>query len=137
MMRIGDLAATTGVSTKTLRFYERERLLPRPDRLPNDYRDYDDTAIGRVGFIRHAQSAGFTLAQIREILDVRDRGEVPCAHVEALIHERLEQIEQRITELNATRQVLRQLARRSGQLDPSDCDGYCHIIQGPPHSNET
>lgn len=62
------------MSTKTLRYYERERLLPQPDRLPNDYRDYDDTAIGRVDFIRQAQAAGFTLAQIR---DVRDRGEVP------------------------------------------------------------
>lgn len=130
-MRIGDLAASTGVSTKTLRFYERERLLPQPHRLPNDYRDYDDTAIGRVNFIRQAQAAGFTFAQIREILDIRDRGEVPCVDVDALIDDRLAQIEQRITELNATREVLRQLAHRSGQLDPSDCHGYCQIIQGP------
>lgn len=134
-MRIGDLAASTGVSTKTLRYYERERLLPQPDRLPNDYRDYDDTAIGRVDFIKQSQAAGFTLAQIREILDVRDRGEVPCVHVDALIDDRLAQIEQRIAELNATRKILRQLADRSGQLDPSDCNGYCHIIQGPPHAN--
>lgn len=136
-MRIGDLAASTGVSTKTLRFYERQRLLPQPARLPNRYRDYDDTAVGRVDFIRQAQAAGFTLAQIREVLDVRDRGEVPCVHVDALIHERLAQIEQRITELNAARDVLRQLAHRSGQLDASDCDGYCQIIQGQPHAHGT
>lgn len=133
-MRIGDLAASTGVSTKTLRYYEQQRLLPQPDRLPNDYRDYDDTAIGRVDFIRQAQAAGFTLAQIREILDIGDRGEAPCAHVDALIRNRLGQIEQRITELIATRKVLRQLARRSEQLDASDCGGYCHIIEGP-HPN--
>lgn len=136
-MRIGDLAASTGVSTKTLRFYERQRLLPQPDRLPNGYRDYDHTAVGRVDFIRQAQTAGFTLAQIRDLLDVRDRGEVPCTHVEALIHDRLEQIEQRITELHATRAVLRQLAHRSDQLDPSDCDGYCQIIQGPAPTGST
>lgn len=61
----------------------------------------------------------------------------PCAHVDALIHDRLGQIEQRITKLNATREVLRQLAHRSAKLDASDCDGYCQIIQGPPHANGT
>lgn len=128
-MLIGEVAAATGVSTKTLRFYERRDLLPTPSRLPNGYRNYDRTAIARVAFVRQAQHAGFTLAQIREILAIRDGGHPPCVHVDALIHQRLEQTEQRIAELHATRATLQQLAQRSHQLDPSDCDGYCHIIQ--------
>ncbi|MBW3605983.1 MAG: heavy metal-responsive transcriptional regulator [Actinobacteria bacterium] len=129
-MLIGQLAAATNVSTKALRFYERQGLLPAPDRLPNGYRDYHPTAIARVEFIKQAQGAGFTLAQIHGILAIRDSGQAPCAHVDALIRDRLEHIAQRMAELTATRDALRHLARRSGRLDPSDCDGYCHIIEG-------
>jgi len=128
-MLIGEVAAATGVSTKTLRFHERRGLLPTPSRLSNGYRDYDRTAVARVAFVRPAQHAGFTLAQIREILAIRDGGQAPCVHVDALIHQRLEQTERRIAELHATRATLQQLAQRSDQLDASDCDGYCHIIQ--------
>ncbi len=70
-MLIGELA-TTGVSTKTLRCCEADGLLPEPERTPAGYRDYADTSIDRVGFIRQAQAAGLTFAQIREILTIRD-----------------------------------------------------------------
>ena len=73
-MLIGEVAAATGVSTETVRFYERRDLLPTPSRLPNGYRDHDGTAVARVAFISQAQHAGFTLAQIREILAIRDAG---------------------------------------------------------------
>lgn len=130
-MLIGEVAAATGVSTKTLRFYERRGLLPAPDRLPNGYRDYGSGAVARVSFVRQAQHAGLTLAQIREILAIRDCGKAPCVHVDALIHERLDEVERRIAELLATRATLRQLAHRSQQVAPSSHDGYCDIIQAP------
>lgn len=129
-MLIGELAAETGVPTKTLRFYEGEGLLHEPDRLPNGYRDYGRAAIDRVTFIKQAQSAGLTLAQIGEILAIRDRGETPCAHVSDVIDQRLHEVDQRIGELRATRDTLAGLAERSGLLDPDDCDGFCHIIEG-------
>jgi DNA-binding transcriptional MerR regulator len=76
-MLIGELATATGVSTKTLRFYEADGLLFEPDRTSAGYRDCADTAIDRVVFIRQAQAAGLTLAQIRQILTIRDGGQPP------------------------------------------------------------
>lgn len=128
-MLIGELADQTGVPARTLRFYEGEGLLHEPERLANGYRDYGQLAPGRVRFIRQAQSAGLTLAQIREILAIHDRGQAPCTHVADLIDHRLREVDRRIAELRATRETLRGLADRSERLDPDDCDGFCHIIE--------
>ncbi|SKL51275.1 transcriptional regulator [Mycobacteroides abscessus subsp. bolletii] len=67
-MQISELARRTDVPVKTLRFYETEGLLPAPTRRGNGYRDYSPEFEGRLRFIRQAQTAGLTLAQIREIL---------------------------------------------------------------------
>jgi hypothetical protein len=84
-MRIGDVAAASGLTTKTIRFYEQAGLLPRPPRTAGSYRDYPEQTIKRLAFIRDAQSAGLTLAEIRSVLALRDAGASPCAHVTALI----------------------------------------------------
>jgi DNA-binding transcriptional MerR regulator len=120
-MRIGEVASTTGVTTKTLRFYEAEGLLHGPERTASGYRDYPPEAVDRVAFIRHAQAAGLTLRQIREILAVRDDGQAPCRHVADLVDRRLAEVEQRLRELRATRTQLRQLAQRLEALGPADC----------------
>jgi hypothetical protein len=85
--------------------------------------------VERVGFIRSAQQAGLTLRQIGEILDIRDGGRPPCEHVGILIDQRLAEVEQRIAELEQTRDRLRELARRTGDVDPAECSGYCDIIR--------
>ena len=131
-MLIGELARRTRTTAKTLRFYEDEGLLPEPDRRNSGYRDYPAGAVDRVAFIRDAQKAGFTLRQIGQILDIRDGGEPPCEHVGQLIDQRLDEVERRMAELRQTRAHLQQLARRTRELDPVDCGGYCHIIQGLP-----
>lgn len=77
-MRIGQLADAAGVSAKTVRYYESEGLLHEPDRTPSGYRDYDADTVDRLAFIRHAQAAGLTLRQIREILEVRDGAHAPA-----------------------------------------------------------
>ncbi len=120
-MRIGELASATGVTAKTLRFYEAEGLLHAPERTPGGYRDYPPGAVDRVAFIRHAQAAGLTLRQIREILLVRDGGHAPCGHVADLVGHRLDEVEQRLRELHATRTQLRLLKQRLDDLDPADC----------------
>lgn len=127
-MKIGELADRTSAPTKTIRFWESEGLLPEPDRTESGYRDYDDTAIDRIGFIRQSQTAGLTLAQIRTILDVADDGSPPCEHVAAAVAERLGEIDARIRELREMRRHLRTLAERADQQDPADCEGYCSII---------
>ncbi|AYY13736.1 heavy metal-responsive transcriptional regulator [Actinobacteria bacterium YIM 96077] len=128
-MLIGEIAQRTGTTTKTLRFYEDAKLLPAPQRTPAGYRDYSPDVVDRIAFIHDAQKAGFTLRQVGQILDIRDGGESPCVHVGHLVHQRLEEVEQRITELEHTRDRLAALARRTRELDPADCGGYCTIIE--------
>ncbi|MGQ0618266.1 MAG: heavy metal-responsive transcriptional regulator [Acidimicrobiia bacterium] len=129
-MRIGEIAESAGVPTKTIRYWESEGLLAAPDRTPSGYRDYNADVIDRLEFIRHAQAGGLTLSQIREVLSIGDSGEPPCEHVRDLVHERLADIEDRIAELTRTRRHLRALARRAAAQDPADCTGYCTIITG-------
>jgi len=133
-MLIGHLAAATGVTTKTLRFYEDEALLAAPARTPAGYRDYPDEAIDRVRFIRHAQAAGLTLDHIGQVLTIRDGGEPPCDHVARLVDQRLADVERRLAELEHTRTELHALKLRLDDLDPADCDdtGICVAIPTPP-----
>lgn len=136
MVLIGALARSAGTTAKTLRFYEDEGLLPEPDRTPSGYRDYPPDALDRVVFIRDAQTAGLTLRQIGQVLDIRDGGQPPCEHVGQVIDHRLNEVEKRIAELEQTRTHLRELARRTSELDPADCGGYCHIIQAPMNQSD-
>ncbi len=128
-MFIGELAAQSGVTAKTIRFWEAEGLLADPARTPSGYRDYDPGALDRLSFIRHAQTAGLTLAEIRQILAISDTGEPPCGHVADLIHQHLTDVEERIRELKDTRSLLDRLAKRAVDQNPTDCDGYCAILQ--------
>ncbi|WP_129664198.1 heavy metal-responsive transcriptional regulator [Phytoactinopolyspora endophytica] len=128
---IGELARRAGTTAKTLRFYEDEGLIPEPGRTPSGYRDYSPEAVSRVSFIHDAQTAGLALRQIRQILEIRDGGRPPCEHVGELIEQRLAEVAHRIVELEQTRARLQELAQRTRQLDPSECDGYCDILQPP------
>jgi DNA-binding transcriptional MerR regulator len=129
-MRIGEIAAQAGMSAKTIRFWEDQRLLPPPGRTAADYRDYDPAVLDRLAFIRHAQAAGLTLAAIRQVLEIRDGGQPPCVHVTDLIARRLAEVEARLADLTRTRDQLVVLAARAAAQDPADCRGYCSIIPG-------
>jgi DNA-binding transcriptional MerR regulator len=132
VMRIGEMAARAGVPPKTIRFWEDQRLLSAPARTPAGYRLYDMSTVERLAFIRHAQAAGLTLDQIRQVLDIGDSGNAPCQHVGELIDGRLAAVDARIAELEATRSHLRFLARRAAQQDPAECHGYCAILHPAP-----
>ncbi len=129
-MLIGEVATITGVDSQTIRFYERQGLLPAPARASNGYRTYDDAVVSRLKFVRAAQSAGLTLADIAEILGLRDAGEAPCAHVSVLLEEKLAEVLARQRELAALAAELGQLIEASRDLDPADCSeaAICHII---------
>ncbi|MFE0130954.1 heavy metal-responsive transcriptional regulator [Streptomyces sp. NPDC059037] len=132
-MRIGELATASGVTTKTIRFYEQAGLVPEPPRTSGGYRDYPGESLTRLAFIRDAQHAGLTLAEIRGILALRDSGRAPCDHVSDLIGEHLEEIDRRISELRKTRTALRGLAQRAADTDPASCTDtdICRIISRP------
>jgi DNA-binding transcriptional MerR regulator len=129
-MRIGELATKTGVTAKTIRFWESTGLLADPTRTPSGYRDYEPEVVDRLEFIRHAQAGGLTLAQIREILEISDSGDAPCEHVGQVVADRLTEVETRIAELTDTRRHLQTLAHRAAVQDPTDCRGYCTIVTG-------
>lgn len=133
-MRIGVLAAQSGVSTKALRFYETAGLLPAPPRSPSGYRDYPPEATARLAFIRDAQAAGLTLAEIRAVLAIRDSGAPPCRHVTDLIDQHLDQVEQRLADLTKARAVLHGLRDRAAATDPQTCaaDRVCSILTPEP-----
>ena len=129
-MLIGDLATRAGLSAKAIRFYEQAGLLPQPPRTSGGYRDYPLGAVDRLAFIRHAQAAGFTLADIRGVLAIRDSGQAPCQHVSVLIDEHLARVERRIAELTRARDALKDLQRRAAATDPADCaeSEVCSIL---------
>lgn len=129
-MRIGQLADRAGMTTKTLRFYEQAGLLPAPHRTPSGYRDYGEAALDRLQFIRAAQAAGLTLAEVTDVIAVRDRTGPPCEHVAALLDEHAANLDRRIAELTALRDDVQRLRHRARTLDPAAChdDKICHVI---------
>ena len=129
-MRIGELAAQAGISTKTIRYYEQIGVLAAPDRTPAGYRDYDPATLGRLEFIHAAQAVGLHLGEIRQIIAFWDRGQAPCEHVAALLQRRTREISARIAELQTLQGQLEQLSDRARTLDPRYCDPQrvCHLI---------
>lgn len=120
-MRIGEVAEATGTTTKTLRFYEDQGLLPAADRTTSGYRDYATDVVPRLDFIRRGQAAGLTLAQIRQILDIRDGGEPPCRHVTDLLTERLDALDRQIADLQSLRTTVASLRDHASTADPASC----------------
>lgn len=120
----------SGVAPTALRYYEQRGLLPAPERTASGYRAYGDAAVDRLSFIRSAQAVGLTLAEVRDVLSVRDAGEAPCRVVTGLIERRHAEVRSRIAELRALERELSRLRQRAAQLKPRDCapSGVCHVI---------
>ena len=127
---IGTLAERTGVPADTIRYWEKEGVLPRPERSEAGYRLYGEAAGERVRFIRQAQALGLRLDEIAEVLAlVEERGIEPCAHVEAQLRERLSEVRGRIRGLEELRQRLyAALERAEAAGENEDC--RCRIIEG-------
>lgn len=120
-MKIGQLADQTGISTKTIRYYEELGVLPQPDRAPNGYRRYTPAVAERIAFIQDAQSAGLSLLEIQMILELRDSGESTCGHVIDSLESRLTEVDRQMEELQRTRSRLTEIIGRATSLDPKDC----------------
>ena len=103
----GELARLAGVSTDTLRHYERKGVLPAPSRSNNNYRRYPPESLERVRLVRRALAVGFTLDELASILAARDHGGTPCLQVRMLAAEKLSQVETRLVELRQLRKELR------------------------------
>ncbi|AGI25550.1 Cd(II)/Pb(II)-responsive transcriptional regulator [Pseudomonas sp. MT3] len=130
-MKIGELAKLTGCPVETIRYYEREGLLPEPSRSEGNYRQYDAVHVERLSFIRHCRSLDMTQEEIRILLGLRDRPESDCGTANRLIDEHLHHVEVRIAELQSLSQQLRDLrARCRGEGNSEDC-GILRELEQP------
>ena len=93
-MQIGELARRSSVTVQTVRFYERLKLLPEPQRKDSGYRVYSETDLKRLRFVRQGKSLGFSLDEIRDILRMRERGHCPCGEVFSIAERHLQSVEQ-------------------------------------------
>jgi DNA-binding transcriptional MerR regulator len=118
-LSVGQLASRAGVRADTIRYYERAGLLPRPHRTDGDHRRYGPSDLDRLLFIRGAQRLGLRLAEIRELIAVRETGTCPCEPAETLLREHVTEIDQEIARLTALRAQLTGMI--GGLSDPSTC----------------
>jgi DNA-binding transcriptional MerR regulator len=127
-LRVSDVAEGSGVSADTVRYYEREGLLPPAPRSPSGYREYDSSTTRRIHFIKGAQGFGLKLSEIRELLEIQDKGACPCGHTKALLERRVAEIEEELTRLSQLRQQLSEMAdlecpaNRNGDLWPCEIE---------------
>jgi MerR family transcriptional regulator, copper efflux regulator len=129
-MQIGELAQRSGVPAKTIRYYEQIGVMAQPDRTSGGYRTYGEGAVERLAFVRAAQAIGLTLGEIRGVVAMRERGEIPCDHVLGLIRTRAVEVRHRIVELRRLQGELERLAHRAETLSPTDCHParICHLV---------
>lgn len=136
-IRIGELAGRAGVSVATLRFYERRGLLPPPSRnVDNNYRTYFDDAIEMVAAIKRAQEMGFTLKEIKALVELR-RARSPHAELSRMAEKKLVQVEEELKRVTRARATLRKLLAECpghGEKSVVDCSLYRHLL-GAPSSN--
>jgi len=131
-MQIGQLAQVTGVSAKTIRFYEETGVLPPARRAANGYRQYDESDAHRLRFIRNARVLDFSLEELKKVLGLRERGEAPCVHVMGLLEQKMGEIDAQIRHLQELRGDLRQLLAEGEQLPLDDVqmeECVCHLIR--------
>jgi DNA-binding transcriptional MerR regulator len=106
LLRIGLVAQRAGVSTDTIRYYERLGLLPKPQRTPAGYREYPEDTVNRITLVRNALHFGFSLREVGGFLRVREAGGKPCHQVRDAARQILTRVEQQIAELTATREMM-------------------------------
>lgn len=136
-MFIHELAQLTGVSAKTIRYYESVGLMPDPGRAENNYRRYMPDAVDRLRFIVSARSLGFNLTDIGEFLTAREQGTLPCKRVLDSFDQRIVDIDRRIADLLALRDTLDRIRQNGAALPPDKkCDEQCVCYLNANHQKE-
>lgn len=134
IVQSGELSRRAGVSSDTLRHYERLGVLPKPPRTNGGYRDYPANSLDRVRLIQSALKVGFSLPELATILRMRDRGEVPCQRVRAIAEHKLEEVKHQINDLLGIRDQLERILKdwdarlaRTGKGKPA------RLLESLPH----
>jgi MerR family mercuric resistance operon transcriptional regulator len=109
-LTIGKLAGRSGVSAQTIRYYERNGLLPQPARTTTGYRIYSESAVNSLRFIKHAQALGFSLSEIQELLSLRTRPDTTCADIRQRAWQKIVDVDKKIEDLQRIKGALANLA---------------------------
>lgn len=111
-LKIGELAKLAQIQAVTIRYYEKEGLLEKPDRTGSNYRIYEDKDIERLRFIRHCRRHGMTLSEIRELLAFKDKPTVSCDWINTLVETHIANVDKQITSLRQLKAQLEHLLRK-------------------------
>ena len=135
-LTIGQVAKTSGVAVKTIRYYEQIGVLPAPSRTTSGYRLYDQPGVERLQFIRRARSLGLTLQQLKTLMSTLNGGPRPPLRprLRALVRGQLDAVKNQIAELELLRQQLEQVVQRMRTPSPRRAGGACRCLEttNPP-----
>ncbi|MBB4612752.1 MULTISPECIES: MerR family transcriptional regulator [Sphingomonadales] len=120
-MKIGELSRATGTNIETIRYYERIGLLPEPARTAGNYRSYGEAHRTRLAFVRHSRELGFTIEEVRSLLDLADHPERECCEADRIATRHLAQVEEKIGQLVTLRDELSRIIGRCRGGLAADC----------------
>lgn len=134
-MKIGELAKTTHTQVETIRYYEREGLLPETVRTEGNYRIYSPDHATRLSFIRHCRSLDMTLNEIRTLLTFKDAPQGDCAGVNELVDAHISHVASRIKELKALERQLKELRQTCTESKETNQCGILAELSVPPRKS--
>lgn len=128
LIKIGELATRTGATVETIRYYEKERLLPKPARSQGNYRLYNEAHFERLQFILHCRTLDMTLDEVRTLLQYRDKPDENCGEVNVLLDEHIDAVETRMEELIQLKQHLLALRQKCASEGLAESCGILHAL---------
>lgn len=128
LIKIGELATRTGATVETIRYYEKEKLLPEPSRSQSNYRLYNEGHFERLKFVLHCRTLDMTLDEVRTLLQYRDKPDENCGEVNVLLDEHIDAVETRMEELVQLKQHLLALRQKCAKEAPAESCGILHAL---------
>ncbi len=124
MYKIGEVAKLVGLGSETVRYYEKEGIVPKAERAQNGYRLYDETHVRRLRFVKRSRELGFSLDKVRSLLEIADSTNMTCKSVKKVAEGHLAEVQKNIRDLQKMEKAL------SGMVQPCAGDGTkdCPIL---------
>jgi len=118
---IGEVSRLTGVNIETVRYYERIKIMPKPDRTEGGNRQYNHDQLKRLSFIKRCRELGFSLSEIRALLEMADGEDFTCGEVHQMTMAHLATVKQKLNDLKGLERSLKQMAAECSRGDVPDC----------------